>query len=135
MGKGNHWFNCRDQLCYKCQSLEIDNNTVLHVVCSNFKVETYSTSPVVSPAAHNVTDQSLLVDDDVTSNVCRQEIAYLHQQGIEVDEDNEPAPENVMPPPQATTAVGEWIPPLSAQEEKPIPATASVLGEVCMESH
>lgn len=123
VGKGTHRVNRRDQLCYRCRIQEIDDNTVFHVVCSNFKVETCAliafedelvvAAPVVVPARQDVTNQRSSVDD-VSPNVHSDlvnEIDELRQQGIEVDDDNEPAPENAEPPPQATIPVGEWITP------------------------
>ena len=69
------------------------------------------TAPVVVPATQDVTNQHSSVDDvspNVHSNLVN-EIDELCQQGIVVDDDNEPAPENAKPPPQATIPVGEWM--------------------------
>eukprot|EP00957_Ditylum_brightwellii_P139160 10606747-Ditylum_brightwellii.AAC.1 len=40
-----------------------------------------------------------------------EEIAELCQQGIEVDDDNEPAPENAAPPVATMFSVGTWVTP------------------------
>lgn len=49
---------------------------------------------------------------NITCNIIsRAEIDQVRQQGIEVDGDKEPPPENVVPEPQATTQVGVWITP------------------------
>eukprot|EP00957_Ditylum_brightwellii_P160220 12197588-Ditylum_brightwellii.AAC.1 len=40
-----------------------------------------------------------------------EEIAELCQQGIEVDNNNEPAPENAVPPVAAMFSVGTWVTP------------------------
>ncbi|KAL7475170.1 hypothetical protein ACHAW6_001097, partial [Cyclotella cf. meneghiniana] len=62
-----------------------------------FGNEVVLTAPVVAPAAQeDVTDQHLLMDG-VTPDIhgeLVQEVAELHQQGIEADNDNQPAPEN-----------------------------------------
>ena len=39
------------------------------------------------------------------------EVAELRQQGIEVDDDNEPAPENAQPEAAPTSQVGDWVTP------------------------
>jgi hypothetical protein len=78
-----------------------------------FEDELVVAAPVVVPARQDVTNQRSSVDD-VSPNVHSDlvnEIDELRQQGIEVDDDNEPAPENAEPPPQATIPVGEWITP------------------------
>ena len=41
----------------------------------------------------------------------QQEIAELRQQGIEVDDDNAPTPENAEPSPATAVSIGEWITP------------------------
>ena len=51
---------------------------------------------------------------DVTPNVnggLSQEISELHHQGIEVDDDNEPAPENTQLSAPATHIIGQWVTP------------------------
>ena len=76
-----------------------------------FEDEVAPTATVVVPATQDITNQRVSVDD-VDPNVncdLAIEIDDLRQQGIEVDDDNEPAPENAEPPPQATNQVGEWI--------------------------
>ena len=40
-----------------------------------------------------------------------EEIAELCQQGIEVDDNNKPAPENAVPPVAAMFSVGTWVTP------------------------
>ena len=48
---------------------------------------------------------------DVAPNVggLLQEIAELRHKGIEVDEDNDPAPENAQPSVPATHMIGQWV--------------------------
>ena len=50
---------------------------------------------------------------DVAPNVggLSQEIAELRHQGIEVDDDNEPAPKNAQPIAPATHAIGQLVTP------------------------
>ena len=45
------------------------------------------------------------------NNAWAQEIAELRQQGIEVDDDDEPAPENKVPDEPSQHDVGEWVTP------------------------
>ena len=57
---------------------------------------------------------SLLVHDVAAHirGVLTEEIAELIKQGIEVDYDNEPAPENAQPTPNTTVPVlGSWVTP------------------------
>ncbi len=126
VGKGVHRVNRKDQMCYECRLAEIDDNTVFHIVCNNFKVEVEGATPfedegVVSAPAPATSAQNAerariaalrTAGEDVSSNIgnLQQEIAELRQQGIEVDDDNEPAPENANPT-VAEFTVGEWITP------------------------
>ena len=50
---------------------------------------------------------------DVAPNVgvLLQEVAELRHQGIEVDDDSEPAPENAQPSAPATQTIGQWVTP------------------------
>ena len=45
VGKGTHRVNRKDQLCYKCRIPEIDNGTVFHIFCCNFKIEEAPSTP------------------------------------------------------------------------------------------
>ena len=45
VGKGVHRVNRKDQLCYECRISEIDDNTIFHISCNNFKVETSPSTP------------------------------------------------------------------------------------------
>ena len=45
MGKGTHRVNRKDQLCYECRIPEIDNGTVFHICCGNFKIEEAPSTP------------------------------------------------------------------------------------------
>jgi hypothetical protein len=71
--------------------------------------------PPEAPAAQTLEEIALRVlTEDETCNfrsVLAEDIAELRQQGIEVDDGNEPALENAEPRPQATGDVGEWVTP------------------------
>ena len=56
-----------------------------------------------------------------------EEIAELRQQGIEVDDDNEPAPENAAPPVAAMFTVGTWVTPTVC----PRKANAATNNHIC----
>eukprot|EP00957_Ditylum_brightwellii_P061877 4696159-Ditylum_brightwellii.AAC.1 len=43
--KGIHRVQKKDQLCYECQILDIDDNAIFHIICHNFKVEDAATTP------------------------------------------------------------------------------------------
>eukprot|EP00957_Ditylum_brightwellii_P083737 6364532-Ditylum_brightwellii.AAC.1 len=45
VGKGIHRVQKKDQLCYECRILDIDDNTIFHIVCHNFKVEDAAATP------------------------------------------------------------------------------------------
>ena len=121
-GKGMHRVNRKDQLCYECRINEIDDGTVFHIVTNNFKIETEGATPfpdeinahVSTTTPTDPSEEAALraSTTNVTPNITRAEIDELRQQGIEVDDDNEPAPENAIPEPPATTQVGEWITPI-----------------------
>ena len=107
VGKGTHRVNRKDQLCYKCRIPEIDR-TVFHICCGNFKIEeappTFFEDEIVVMtfvAAHQDLERERTMAlrelfADVAPNVggLSQEIAELCHQGIEVDDGNDPAPEN-----------------------------------------
>ena len=127
VGKGMHKVNRREQLCYECRIPEIDNGVIFHITCKNFKVEVDGATPfedevvVRVPTTPQPTAQATAAAGDRTSvhdvapnvrGVLAEEIAELRQQGIEVDDDNEPAPENAQPAPRSTVpVVGLWVTP------------------------
>jgi hypothetical protein len=45
VGKGVHRVNRKDQLSYECRISEIDDNTIFHISCNNFTVETAPSTP------------------------------------------------------------------------------------------
>jgi hypothetical protein len=112
----------RGQDCYLVCIAEIDNGREFYIVKRNFKVDQPPPSPFESkvrqqpeptPAANNTergSKRNAVPNVDGRSrNLTREEIEELRQQGIEVDDDNEPAPENVPrtkdPPPPVK---GAW---------------------------
>jgi hypothetical protein len=128
VGKAIHHVSRKDQLCYEVRIPEIDDSTIFVICCGNFKVEVEGATPfedevvvnavVTAPTARDV-EVARVADmrtasEDVVPNISgalAQEVAELRQQGIEVDDDNEPAPENAQPAPRASADVGEWITP------------------------
>ena len=114
VGKGVHRVNRKDQMCYECCLPEIDDNTIFHIVCSNFKVEVEGatpfenklavTAPVTRTNAQDGERARVLAlraaGEDVLPNIDGAhalEIAEMRQQGIKVDANNEPASENSEP--------------------------------------
>ena len=45
MGKGTHRVNWKYQLCYECRIPKIDNGTIFHICCGNFKIEEAHSTP------------------------------------------------------------------------------------------
>jgi len=45
VGKEIHRVQKKDQLCYECRIPDIDDNTIFHIVCRNFKVEDAAATP------------------------------------------------------------------------------------------
>ena len=130
VGKAVHWVNWTDQLCYKHRIAEIDDNTVFHIMRNNFKVDTAASAPFEDEAvmsAQQLSDEARVVTEareqdaalridgrDVLPNIgggLAQEIAEMRQQGIEVDDDNEPAPKNAAPLATPIVECGEWVTP------------------------
>ena len=122
MGKGTHRVNSKDQLCYECRIPEIDNGTVFQICCGKFKIERYPSTTfkdeivvmtVVAASQDPEHERTMVLRElvpDVAPNVNRgilQEIAELRQQGIKVDDDNEPAPENAQLSAPATQTIGK----------------------------
>ena len=127
-GKGMHKVNQREQLCYECRIPEIGDGVIFHITCKNFRVEivgatTFDDEVVVSaqiapqatwPVTVATAGDRLLVHDVAPNirGVLTEEIAELRQQGIEVDDDNKPAPENAQPTPNTPVPVaGSWVTP------------------------
>ena len=120
----------KDQKCYKVCIAEIDDGTEFFISKYNFKVEEAPPTPFASkttqpntpppiPTPTNVDTERTSVRNVVTNIEGRmrvettEDITELRHQGIMVDDDNEPAPENV-------PALGEADPlPGGGRWEKP----------------
>ena len=120
VGKGLANINHRSQISYQCRIAEIDNNTVFNIVHSNFKVTAEGPTPFEDEVVQTVAGPPRAAVDpnanarssttNVAANVeLTEDIAALRRQGITVDDDNEPAPENAVPQPAASGQVGEWV--------------------------
>jgi hypothetical protein len=126
IGEGQRTVNRREQWCYIVRIPEIDDGTEFHIVKFNFTVTTAPETPFPgeerrgprsrrnqrpAAAAAAEVDPNRVVDRNAVSSVGEGEdaIEELRRQGIEVDDDNEPAPENA----EATAPVanGRWEKP------------------------
>ncbi len=111
-----------EQQCYFCNIPGIDE--ILYIVTANFKVK--QPPAIVFEAEHCPTDApgkitavNNSIDDrcslqNVEPNVAsgrstNEDIIELCHRGIQFDDDNKPAPENVWAPLQQSTTVGEFI--------------------------
>ena len=118
----------KQQLCYLVCIPEIDDGTEFYIVKRNLKIVQAPPTPFASeepqaaavpPVPDNTRERQS--SNNVTSNIegglsraaTREEIEELRRQGITVDDDNEPAPENAQPPvPQGPDAPpGNWEKP------------------------
>ena len=128
VGEGVRRIRNKDQMCYLVRIDEVDDGTIFYISKKNFKVDTPPATPFESEArAEPVRGHDALVRDElraagvnVVSNVgnlsrgaTREEIEELRRNGIEVDDDNEPAPENSTPQ-EAPPVAGVWEKPVYA---------------------
>ena len=123
VGKGVERVNRKDQLCYRVRIPEFDDSTVFHICVNNFKIEEAPPTPfedeVTTAQATGPTpeqdEQANLraATEDFAGNISAraQEVAELRQEGITVDDDNEPAQENAQRPDPSESAVGQWCIP------------------------
>ena len=126
VGEGVRRIRNKDQMCYLVRIDEVDDGTIFYISKKNFKVDTPPATPFESEArAEPVRGHDALVRDElraagvnVVSNVgnlsrgaTREEIEELRRNGIEVDDDNEPAPENSTPQ-EAPPVAGVWEKPV-----------------------
>jgi hypothetical protein len=129
-GKAVHKISKKDQMCYKVRIMEINDGTEFFIVKKNFKVEQRPTipfesevpqEPPVPPIPAPNIDAERSSDRNVVTNIVsglsgtamREEIDELRRQVIEVDDDNEPAPENVQAPQEAPSPDGgTWEKPI-----------------------
>ena len=131
VGKGDAYINRRNQTAYQCRINEFDDNTTFNIVCGNLKIEQEGPNgpfadEVEAPIAATPTPPAAAAVDpnaaarastaNVTNNLrtdagVAEDIAELRRQGIEVDDDSEPAPENAIQLPSSADQVGEWVTP------------------------
>ena len=114
IGEGKRIVNRREQWCYIVRIPEIDDGSEFHIVKFNFSVTVAPAVPFTGeqhrgprgrrhqrPAAAVATEVNPLrfAGRDVVRNVGEGgvDVDDLRRQGIEVDDDNEPAPENAEP--------------------------------------
>ena len=134
VGKSERNIRRKMQLAYECRIPEIDDDAVWYIVCSNFKVEVEGPTPfpdeVPPPAPEapaNVTDDDRSsVENAPSTNSAGDEISEIIASGITVDNEG-PAPENAVPPPPTTGAVGIWEKPLICHR-RANPAVRDVVG-------
>ena len=111
IGEGKRIVNRREQWCYVVRIPEIDDGTEFHIVKSNFSVTTAPEVPFTGEQNHGPrsrrnqqpaaavadgVDPLRVIGHDVVPNLGEggDVINELRRQGIEVDDNNEPAPEN-----------------------------------------
>ena len=126
VGKGTHQVNRKNQLFYECRIPKIDNSTAFHICCGKFKIEEYPSTifkdeivviTVVADTQNLERERTTALCElvlDVAPNVnggLSQEISGLLHQGIEVDDNNEPAHENARPSAPETQTIGQWVTP------------------------
>ncbi len=114
----------KQQRCYFCNIPGI--NQILYIVTANFKVEqppaiVFEAERRPTDAPGEITKANNSIDNrrslqNVEQNVAsgrstNEDIIELRRLGIQVDDDNKPAPENVWAPPQQSTTVGEFFTP------------------------
>jgi len=126
IGEGKRMVNRKEQWCYLVRIPKIDDGTEFHIVKFNFSVTEAPETPFPGkqncgthsrrhqrPAAAVAAEADLrrVVDRDVIHNVGEGgvDVDDLRRQGIKVDDDNEPAPENAKP--TACEGNGRWEKP------------------------
>ena len=125
-GEGMRRVNHREQMCYLVRIDDLGEDILFHIVKKNFKITQAPLVPFPSKArTHAAAATGDAVNPDHSSNhnttaniegglsraATREEIEQLRQQGITVDDDNEPAPENAQAP------VGGAAPPNGTWEK------------------
>jgi hypothetical protein len=106
-GKGMYNVSRKTEMCYDVHVPEIDDNTIFHIVCCNFSVQTKGPAPFkdkvsLIPREIAAISAPVLAEEPIFSTnsaVGRSaDIADLLADGIEVD-DKDPAPENAVAQP------------------------------------
>ena len=120
LGKEQHRINKKEQLSYRVRIPAIDDGSEFWISCHNFKVTIEGPTPFPDETPSPPSDREANSADSLrgqftnVNNIGRgasaADIADLRAQGIEVDNED-PAPENLGPPPVQPEAVGEWVRP------------------------
>jgi hypothetical protein len=134
-GEGIRRVQHKNQMCYLVRIPEIDDSTIFHIVKKNFKILAVPAVPFDSerPAAMRVDPAPVAVpgeavnpdriaDSNVVPNIegyldrdsLRGDIEEQRRQGITVDDDNEPLPENATPAQNEAQRIyesGSWTTP------------------------
>ena len=127
-GKATRAVRHKQQLCYLARIPEIDDGTEFYIVKRNFKIVQAPPTPFTSeepqaaavlPVPNNARERessnnvTSIIEGGLLHAATREEIEELRRQGITVDDDNEPAPENAQPPvPQGPAPPpGNWEKP------------------------
>ena len=124
-GKTTWRIGKKDQSCYVVRIMEIDDSTQFFIVKKNFKITEAPTEPFpsearihapaapgdsVNPERSSNRNTTANIEGGLSRAAMREEIEQLRQQGITVDDDNEPAPENVQAP-EVGEHTGTWEKP------------------------
>ncbi len=111
-GEGTFKVNQRMQQCYCVRINDFDDGTVFHIVKGKLRIDQAAVVPFVAPpparAPANIPGEAVnpdrITQTIVPANIegglrieTREETDQLWQQGITVDDDNEPAPEKAAP--------------------------------------
>jgi hypothetical protein len=125
-GEGTFRVNQKMQQCYCVHINDFDDGFVFHIVKGKLRIDQAAAVPFVAARAPaNVPGEAVNPDRVAQTNVrvniegglrieMREETEELRQQGITVDDDNEPAPENDAPQRLSDKiyAAGRWEKPI-----------------------
>jgi hypothetical protein len=109
-GEGERRVGQKQQLCYLVTIPEFGDGVAFHIVKNNFRVEVAPEAVFASevitvdhtappPVDTVFTSQTNVLPNVFGGTGLREEIAQLRAEGIEVDDDNEPLPEDAIPAP------------------------------------
>ena len=129
IGEGKRHVNKKEHMCYLVRIPEIDDGSTFHIVKKNFKVDvsppevfesesvtrnnTRATAAATAPNLERATHRNAIPNVD-GGRYMEDELGIedLVRQGIQVDDDNQPAPENSNPQPAVAGAPpGTWEKP------------------------
>ena len=117
IGEGKRHVNKKEHMCYLVRIPEIDDGSTFHIVKKNFKVDvsppevfesesvtrnnTRATAAATAPNLERATHRNAIPNVD-GGRYMEDELGIedLVRQGIQVDDDNQPAPENSNPQPR-----------------------------------